>query len=949
MKKVLFLSAATVLALASCTSDEYMGQPNGSSGNGEISFGTFMQKRTRGSELTGQTAAEKLGNQFIVFGEKFTSAENAAAGQTVFPNYVVKYDAGTAYTTESNTHNWEYVGDWSNYASSNVPAITGNQTIKYWDYSAQGYTFHAFSASQFDLDNNLVVVDKTLTGTAPASKYGKGWSIGLKPGASLGDLYIANRVEITDARNTNPSHEPNYTEADKNKFGNYVNLTFRSAISKVRFAMYETVPGYDVKIDKVYYEGDFTHQSSTTNFAIDCDYHAIADDGTTAMNVVYYDDTEDGGLKENQPKVTITGAGSATYAVFGPKIHEAEKLGYTSNTATYEQDEKAYTYVLPNYSNTKDMVLRVDYTLTSTDGTNEEINVKHASAVVPFPYAKWEANYAYTYIFKISNNSNGTTGDPDNPGTDPVGLYPITFDACVVDAITDVQETITTVADPSITTYAQGVVVTEHDEYTANDLVYIAVRKGTAQADAVTLTYGAGNNSQLYRVYNHGTESVTEETVANWERNYMTLVPLTSSQAEAPQVVTTVPGANNTTLSLSAVRFRAQANETYAYRFKDTDGKFYWKVIKVEDGSKTSVTTPGAYTIVEGTAISAQDGAYTLTVTESATSQPVLGAKNLFKATAGDINNLTVTEANGVYTFEFTNEAILSGAAATEHKVKFDGAATEYTVGQLTYTFSPASIDVIAGATATDVTITAGGTALVGSAITDPANLVSATETLTDGKFSVATTDATPAGVYTVTVAGHDLVVTVTNYAFATPTALTLEHDEANTNTVQLQLQKKVGTAAAANDDAVEASSIADDKDNLDATGTGLFTFTPTASTVGGIHTITYKGAKATINVKNYTISTGAATINTASGSITKELMVNGVKVAPVKYNATSKKGWQIMTTAATPADATSNFNITVNANNVTTFSSHGATVGTYTVNYMVDDKVVAHFALTVE
>lgn len=940
MKKVLFMSAIAAAALASCTSDEYVGQLTGSSGKGEISFGIGADRTTRAAELGGAQAAEKLGKKFIVFGEKFSAAETSAAGQTVFPNYVVKYDAGTAYTTESNSHDWEYVGDWSNYGTTNVPAISGSQTIKYWDYSANGYTFHAFSAAQYDLDNELVVAEKTLTGTAPADKYGKGWSIALKPGASLGDLYIANREEITTERNTDPSHEPNYTSADANKIGNYVNLTFRAAVAKVRFAMYETVPGYDVKIDKVYCEGGFTGYNSTTNFAIDCDYHGIKDDGSTKLNVVYYNDT-DVPAKENQPKVTVAGTTEdAVYAVFGPNIHGSANLGYTSNTATYEQADKAYTYVLPNPDNVKDMVLRVDYTLTSTDGTNEKIKVQQASAVVPFPYAKWESNYAYTYIFKISNNTNGSTGNPDDPN-DPKGLYPITFDACVVDAVTDVQETITTVADPSITTYAQGVVVTENDEYRGNDLVYIAVRKGTAQANAETLTYGAGNNSQLYRVYNHGTESITEETVANWERNYMTLVPLTSSQAEAPQVVTTVPGANNTTLNISAVRFRAQANETYAYRFKDTDGKYYWKVIKVVDGSKTAVSTPSAYGIVEGTAISTQDGSYTLTVTETATGLPVLGAKNLFKATAGSISDLTVTESNGVYTFKFTNEAILSGAAATLHKVKFEGGSTEYTVGNLVYVFSPASIDVIAGAAATTVTVTAGGDALEGATITDAANLVAATETDASGQFSVATTDLTPAGAYTVTVAGHTLPVTVTNYAFAAPTALTIEHDVANTNTVQLQLQKIVGTAAAANDATVDAASIADDKANLTKAGTGLFTFTPTATTDGGTHTITYKGAKATIYVKNYTINVPASpSVKVSSGSFTATVNVNGTKIAP------AKSSWVIKDSS--DAVATSSFNITISASNNTTFSSHGAAVGSYTAQYVVGGKVMKSFTFTV-
>ena len=63
-------------------------------------------------------------------------------------------------------------------------------------------------------------------------------------------------------------------------------------------------------------------------------------------------------------------------------------------------------------------------------------------------------NYAYTYIFKISDNTNGWTGT----ASEPSGLFPITFDAVVAEA-TDAnaeQTTVTTVATPAITTYQQG-------------------------------------------------------------------------------------------------------------------------------------------------------------------------------------------------------------------------------------------------------------------------------------------------------------------------------------------------------------------------------------------------------------------------------------------------------------------------------------------------------------
>ena len=111
-----------------------------------------------------------------------------------------------------------------------------------------------------------------------------------------------------------------------------------------------------------------------------------------------------------------------------------------------------------------------------------------ANAQVPAAYAQWKSGYAYTYLFKISQNTNGLT----NPEIDIAGLYPITLDAVVTDTQDGVQETITTVADPSITTYSKGRVVTTNDEYKTGANIYIVV-EGTP---ALTV----GTNANLYTV-----------------------------------------------------------------------------------------------------------------------------------------------------------------------------------------------------------------------------------------------------------------------------------------------------------------------------------------------------------------------------------------------------------------------------------------------------------------
>ena len=108
------------------------------------------------------------------------------------------------------------------------------------------------------------------------------------------------------------------------------------------------------------------------------------------------------------------------------------------------------------------------------DGAAETIKVYGAKAVVPSTYTKWLPNYAYTYVFKISDNTNGWTSTVT---TDPAGLFPITFDAVVAEATdaTGEQTTVTTVATPSITTYQQGHTYTTNEYSKAGEKLYVQV------------------------------------------------------------------------------------------------------------------------------------------------------------------------------------------------------------------------------------------------------------------------------------------------------------------------------------------------------------------------------------------------------------------------------------------------------------------------------------------
>jgi len=247
MKTKYFILAATAITMmASCTSDTFVGsEEEARLANGEtpISFGFDVPAATRAS---GADAATALSNQFIVFGEKNeTSATAPAAGNLVFPNYKVIYASNTAYTTTSNTKDWEYVGaaytsgDAANIKLNSNAVTTGEQTIKYWDYAATSYTFTALSALPADITAGKVIVNKLYTGS---SVYDKGYEVTVTDEADLTKLYFADRVNITQS-------------ADKdrtavNQYGGNVTFTFRNVASQIRVAMYETIPGYEVLLCK---------------------------------------------------------------------------------------------------------------------------------------------------------------------------------------------------------------------------------------------------------------------------------------------------------------------------------------------------------------------------------------------------------------------------------------------------------------------------------------------------------------------------------------------------------------------------------------------------------------------------------------------------------------------------------------------------------------------------
>ena len=448
-----------------------------------ILFNSYKGQLTRANEITGAAAAELLGNKFVVSGYK--GSTTADPGSIVFDNYLVEYAANTAYTTESNTRNWEYVGKGRiKHAIDN--GIT-NQTIKYWDFSKPQYDFIAWSTGKktaiFEGTPTtgqvfVSAIDPENLATAAYTMKGKA--------ADLEGCYIADLVTWKKA----------------NYLSEAVPITFRSLGSKVRIGIYETVPGYSVRDVKFYRAANVAlapaNEDIPTLFSVEA-----TDIYTEGEYTIYFPTVDQpNNTDNNQAHVKFSGSGDkSTLVEFsalnltlpedGEKTSGSVWIGRTSNTASMagEADGNYYTQYLPLEGGTN-LNLRVNYVLESTDGSGEVIEVKGATAQVPLSYTQWKAGYAYTYLCKISDRTNGYTGayDPENPddttiNSDPAGLYPITFDAYVENSEEDnTQETITTVSTPSITTYQKGSNVVNNNEYdAATGDIFVTVNDGNAE------------------------------------------------------------------------------------------------------------------------------------------------------------------------------------------------------------------------------------------------------------------------------------------------------------------------------------------------------------------------------------------------------------------------------------------------------------------------------------
>lgn len=547
-KSYLIMAAIASVALVSCSNEEYFGDPGGLTGERAISFDMSTPAMTRAEDITGADAADKLGYSFQVYATKTVGsttsnvfAQNAYNATSNTP-YWAWYVENTAGKTNSNLNNWEYVGT----GSTNTPTGITAQTIKYWDRSADSYSFMAFKAKSVGTPAGSA----TISNVTPS-----GFTVSGTP-EQLANLYVADK-EVFEKGNTSG-----------NVYGNPVKFRFRNFTSKIRFGIYENIPGYTVKIDKVYYDTGTNEKNSTTKFGVTGSFSGSANE-SYGFTVTYDADGRAKGAHSS-------GTAQNYFETENSTILSATAIGTTATGATYDQALGAYSIIMPNPTNNTGMTLTVDITLTSEGGSGETIKLTKASATVPANYCQWQSNFAYTYLFKISDLTQFQEGQ----------LSPITLDAVITEDEEGYQNTITVVETPSITTYQAGKVI--YDDYVATAGAIFATVEDASGA-LKTLTTGNlenAGNAALFTISSNNQTSFTEAeiekallvrtsalNVATVEgRNGITLAPtaltLTNTiEAQSGNLIVNTPENSETK---KAAKFTPDANKTYAFVYTVT-------------------------------------------------------------------------------------------------------------------------------------------------------------------------------------------------------------------------------------------------------------------------------------------------------------------------------------------------------------------------------------------
>lgn len=457
-KFYLFALSAAALMSASCANDVDLTQGT----NGDGAEGTqqpigfqFLQKN--GTRADNKNLNETSHYNFGMFAYKTGGAGSVEA---VMDNYLVGYGDATnkkGYSMNetdqttwgsgnnnltdnkslwayeklgSSEYNYEGTDGYFTKSQTAYMSNCANQYLKYFDESSSKTDFYAYApyvnatdaAKRVSFDNRQRIM------TFPA---------GVIKECVYNDDQDVSLVDFMYAR----------TQVAKANYKQDVSLQFKRLNSKINIQFYEQVAGYKVKLIDLKNDEDASKNVNGITMVPAKKNGDTYTYGTlykeAGVSTLEFDETA-----TQNPTINLIGSGAlqytgAQYVTFNLPAEGDDGNGRLLGE-TKEQAKKSPTtyYIIPfnNASGTtadnSGLTFHVSYELEAED-THEIIRVYDARVHVPEACCHWESNKLYTYTFKITKSSTGTTDkdkdvDPSDPGIGEQALYPIVFDNVTV-------------------------------------------------------------------------------------------------------------------------------------------------------------------------------------------------------------------------------------------------------------------------------------------------------------------------------------------------------------------------------------------------------------------------------------------------------------------------------------------------------------------------------------
>ena len=329
---------------------------------------------------------------------------------------------GLGTSQYENTSDNNYYLSTDNFYMSNL----SEQFLRYWDLSSDNTEFCAYAP-----------YINSATPVTFAKTAGNGGTMTFPNGSIVAGYDDESKFEYLCA----------YANVIKNNYRKDVQLKFEHMNSKIRILFYEDVAGYDVRMLDLKESAGVgvlaVPTEKTTTGSVDT--YTYSETLAKTANATVQFNNADPFITFNLPASNVKYNLGGSNAIDGLTI-DNKALVFKAPTATAlknnksdaKSDAKSWSetvyYGIP-HNTSCGLTFRVSFELKSTSG--EIINVYDAGVHVAAANCVWEAGKSYTYIFKITKNTNGTTDSGENdPKVDPnpgdKALFPIVFDGITI-------------------------------------------------------------------------------------------------------------------------------------------------------------------------------------------------------------------------------------------------------------------------------------------------------------------------------------------------------------------------------------------------------------------------------------------------------------------------------------------------------------------------------------